>query len=156
MSTQVEEKVVIDDPAALVAAHEKAKADLVALRAELKGLQKEYDEAKTQLDALSPESLEKMKKKAISAELKSRLESEGVANVDGVLKYLDLDGVDYDEEDNLTGVDEKLETLRTDLPLLFNKKARAGASGADIHADKPANIQKNTTEAQVDALFGRR
>lgn len=150
------DEVTIEDPAALLKAHNKLKEDIVNLRAEFKAIQKERDELKAASEALSPENLDKMKKRALQAEIKAKLESEGVPNPDGVLKYLDLEGVDYDENDNLTGVDEKLEALKNDLPLLFDKKARAGRSSADIHADAPANTKKSTTEAQVDAMFGTR
>lgn len=138
---------------ALVKAHDKLKADIVEMRDRLKEIQKERDSLKELADTLSPENMEKMKKRALTAEIRAKLESEGVPNADGVIKYLDLNGVDYDEEDNIVGVDDKLDALKADLPLLFDKKARAGRSGADIHEKAPANTQKSTTEAQVDGLF---
>lgn len=150
------DEVTIEDPAALLKAHEKLKADIVQLRADLKGLEKERDDLKTLSESLSPENVEKMRQRALKSEIKAQLESDGVPNAEGVLKYLDLDGVDFDEDDKIVGIDEKLETLRNDLPLLFDKKARAGRTSADIHADTPANTNKSTTEAQVDALFGSR
>lgn len=147
------EEVTIEDPAALLKAHEKLKEDIVNLRANLKSLEKERDELKTAAESLSPENMEKMKQRALKAEIKAQLESEGVPNPDGVIKYLDLNGVDYDEEDKIVGVDEKLDALKSDLPLLFDKKARAGRTSVDANASKPAGATKTTTEAQVDSLF---
>lgn len=147
------DEVTIEDPAALLKAHEKLKQDITDLRARFKELEKEKAELQTAAEALSPENMQKMKERALKAEIKAQLEADGVPNADGVIKYLDLNDVDYDEEDKIVGVEEKLEALKNDLPLLFDKKARAGRVSADIHADKPAGASKTTTEAQVDSLF---
>jgi hypothetical protein len=147
------EEVTIEDPAALLKAHEKAKQDLVDLRVELKTLQKEHDELKTQSEALSPENLEKFKMKAIKAEIKAQLESEGIKNADRILKYMDFEGVDYDEEEKIVGVDDKLDVIKGDFPELFDPRKRAGRESVDIHANAPARAEKSTTESQVDQLF---
>lgn len=147
------DEVTIENPEALLKAHDKLKEDITALRTRFKELEKEKAELETAAEALSPDNFNKMKERALKAEIRAQLEADGVPNADGVIKYLDLNDVDYDEEGSIVGVDEKLEALKTDLPLLFDKKARAGRSGADIHEKAPANTHKSTTEAQVDSLF---
>lgn len=153
MSDKIEKLADIEDEAAFLKAYEKLKADVVTLRAEIKQVEKEKGELETQIEGLSDESVQKYKEKAIRAEIKAQLVDDGVPNPDGVLKYLDLKDMDFDEDDNLTGLDDKLDTLKTDLPILFDKKARAGKDKVDIHDRNPANTQKSTTEQQVDQLF---
>lgn len=147
------DEVKIEDPQALLKAHDKLKEDIVNLRAELKATEKERDGLKELSESLSPENLEKMKTRAIKAELKAQLESDGIKDADRIIKYIDFSGVDYDEEDKIVGADDKLSEIKTDFPELFDIKKRAGRNSADIHADTPANTQKSTTEAQVDSLF---
>ena len=147
------DEVTIEDPAALLKAHDKLKQDITDMRARLKEMEKAKNDLQELADSLSPENFAKMKERALKAEIKALLEADGIPNAEGVIKYLDLKDVDYDEDNNIVGVDEKLDALRNDLPLLFDKKARAGRSGADIHEKNPANTQKSTTEAQVDQLF---
>lgn len=147
------DEVKIEDPQALLKAHDKLKEDIVNLRAELKATEKERDGLKELSESLSPENLEKMKTRAIKAELKAQLESDGIKDADRIIKYIDFSGVDYDEDDKIIGADDKLSEIKTDFPELFDIKKRAGRNSADIHADTPANTQKSTTEAQVDSLF---
>jgi len=140
----------IENPEALLKAHEKAKQDLIELRAELNALEKERDEFKTQLDKASS-----YREKAIKAEVKAQLEGTGVKNADRILKYLNLDGLEYDEEDKLTGVDEKLAVVKEDFPELFDVKRRAARQDVDAHASNPVKPKLSGTEAQVAQMFGR-
>lgn len=153
MSDRITSLSEIQDEKKFLDAYYGLKKDVEDLRSSVKAMEKEKSELEKQLEGLSEEAVSKFKEKAIRQEIRSKLVEDGVPNPDGVLKYLDLNGVDYDEDDNLTGVDDKLDALKTDLPLLFDKKARAGRSSVDIHADKPAKAEKTTTEAQVDSLF---
>ena len=141
-------EIVIEDIQAYYDAHEKAKADLVALRSENKDLKANQD------DGTADEKVAEWKKRAIRAEAKVALEETGVKNADRILKYANLDSVDFDEEGNLTGLDESIDSIKQDFPELFDKKRRAGSSSADIHADNPASAQKSLTEMQVDAILG--
>lgn len=146
-------EMTVENPEELLKAYNKLKEDIVNLRADHKLLEKERDELKELSESLSPESMDKMKSRAIKAEIKAQLENDGIKNADRIIKYLDLEGVDYDEEENLVGVDEKLSVIKEDFPELFDVKKRAARSDIDIHASTPANTQKSTTESQVDALF---
>lgn len=136
----------IQNPEAFLRAYRKMKDDLRDLRAENKSLTQ-------QIESVDEDAVTKWKERAVKAEAKLNLEGQGIKDADRILKYVSLDGVDFDEEGNLSGLDDKLEGIKTDFPELFDTKRRAGRNSADIHADTPANTQKDLTETQVDAWF---
>ena len=144
------EETEVRDPQGLLAAYEKAKKDLVELREERAALQKEFDEYK---EENSPDTVGKWRNRSISRDVKMRLESEGIKDADRVLKYLDLEGLDYDDKDQLVGFDDRLTEVKKDFPELFDVKRRAGRSSADIHADNPADLKEDPFRAQVRAAL---
>lgn len=139
----------IRDPEAFLKAYKKMKEDLVTLRSENK-------ELKTQVDSTDEEAVNKWKERAVKAEAKNSLNGQGIKDADRILKYVSLDGVDFDEEGNLSGLDDKLEGIKTDFPELFDVKKRAGRNNADIHADSKVETPKSTTESQVERIFANR
>jgi DNA repair exonuclease SbcCD ATPase subunit len=142
---KTEEVVEIKDPAKLLKMYDEAKANLTRLR-------KEHKELQDQLAEVGEEATKMWKNKAILAEAKSRLADSGVADVERILKYVNLDDLEVDADNNLVGLDEKVETLKADLPELFDVKKRAGRVNADIH-EKPASQHvKSPSELQAEAL----
>lgn len=137
----------IKDPEGLLKAYNKAKEDLVNLRAELKVLQDERE-------ALSEEAVDKWKHMAIKSQALAELQAQGIKNPERILKYMDFDGVEIDDDDKVSGLEDKLESVKTDFPELFDPKKRAGRESADIHEQKPAKKDLSPTEQQVAALFG--
>lgn len=146
-------EVTIEDPAALLKAHEKAKADLVALREQLTTLEKRLDEVKAE-----KESLEEAKKSFLEAtkttEALKALEAEGVKDADRILKYMKLDEVTVGDDGKVEGLDNALKTVKEDFKELFDVKRRAGK--ADIHPKPPVEEKPKTgTEAQIARMFNR-
>lgn len=140
------ETVEIKDPEALLKAYEQAKKDLVALRDKNKTLE-------SQVETLSSDTgADTWKARALKAETRLALKDQGVKDVDRLMKFVDTEGLDFDDEGNVTGLTEKLDGLKNDLPEIFDPKRRAGGK-ADIFADNAVEKSKSTTEAQVDALF---
>lgn len=125
----------IEDVDKFLAAHYQALEDLKSLRAEIKTLQGEADALR---EAGSEENLEKWKQRALKQAAKSALEGTGVRDADRILKYINLDGVDFGDDDALTGFDDKLGEVKKDFPELFDAKRRAGRQSADIHAGNDA------------------
>lgn len=150
MADRIQSLEEIEDAEKFLAAHYKALEDLTTLRGELKTLQGELDAAK---EMASEENMTKWKDRAVKQAVKAALEGEGIQNAERVLKYMKLDGIDFDEDESLTGLDDKLSEVKTDFPELFDAKRRAGRQSVDIHDSKPANVQKSLTERQVDAMF---
>lgn len=138
----------VKDPQGLLKAYRELQADVTALRSEKKELE-------TRLDSADEEAVSKWKQRAIKAEAKVNLEGQGIKNADRILKYVDLEDVDFEEDGSLKGLDTKLEGIKKDFPELFDTKKRAGRSSADIHADNPAETKMSGTEAQVRRIFGK-
>lgn len=145
MSDEVVEEEV-KDPQGLLKMYRELQEDISNLRKEHKALTEE-------LEATDAEAVAKWRERAVKAEAKVSLEGQGIKNAERILKYVDFDGVDLDDEKGLTGFDEKLEGIKKDFPELFDAKKRAGRSSADIHADSPAKKEMTGTEAQVARLF---
>jgi uncharacterized protein (DUF3084 family) len=142
---KTEEVVEIKDPAKLLKMYEEAKDNLVKLR-------KQHKELQDELAEVGAEAAKMWKDKAILAEAKALLTDSGVADVDRILKYVDLNDLETDENNNIVGLDEKVESLKTDLPELFDVKKRAGKVNADIHEKKPVKVEKSPSELQAEAL----
>lgn len=136
------DEVEIKDPQGLLKAYEQAKADLVSLRNEKKELEKS-------LEGLSEETVNKWRTRAVKEAARASLERSGLPDAERILKYLNLDDVDFDDKDQLAGIDEKLEEVKADFPELFDTKRRAGRNSADIHASAPAEAKMTGTQAQL-------
>jgi DNA repair ATPase RecN len=154
--TKIEKLEDIENPDEFLKSYNQANEDLKSIRAELKALEKERDELKTQVAEFDSSELDSLKDQLLKTKVRSALMDEGLPDVDGVVKYLNYEGVELDEDGKVAGLDERLEDLKNDLPTLFDAKKRAGRAGADIHEKPPAATAKSTTAAQVDALFDKR
>lgn len=139
----------VKDPEAVLAELRRAQADLKELRSTLKSLETERDGLKSQVESLSADE---MRLRALTAETKLALSAQGIGDVDRLMKYVGTDGIDFDEDGKVTGLDERLSALKTDLPELFDNKRRVGGK-ADIFADTNVETQKSGTEMQVERLF---
>lgn len=131
----------IKDPAAVLAALERAKADAKKYREELEALQAEHEPLKAELDGLR----KTMKDSAIQRAIKD----EG-ADPDRVMKFLNTEGITYDDGE-LAGFEEAFTGLKTDLPELFDPKRRVGGKVELETGD--ANLAKSTSQLQVERLF---
>lgn len=139
------EELTQDDIDKLEKALERAKKDAQKFR-------EERDEYKVAAEA--GEVNEKFKQAALTAEAKLRLGAAGIKDPERVLKYLSFDGVEWGEDGNLAGLDEKIETVKSDFPELWGAKRRV--ESIDAAANNPVKIEKSTTEAAVDKALGRK
>lgn len=132
----------VKDPAAVLAELRRVQGDLKDAKAEIKQLKKETES----------NDYEVWKERALKSEAKVALSEQGIKDPDRILKYLNLDGIEVNE-DGITGLDKKLEEVKADFPELFDAKRRAGGK-ADIFADNPAQTPKSASERQAQALMG--
>lgn len=147
MSERIKSLSEIKDPEAFLAAYYAAMDDAKETRAEVKRLREQAEEAG------SDEEISKWKSRALKAEAKSNLERQGIKDPERILKYINLDGVDFDEDGAVTGLDDKVNEVKADFPELFDAKRKASRASADIHADTPPKANLSSTEAQVARLF---
>lgn len=117
----------IRDPHGLLEAYNK-------LKEEIRRITTERDEAVKQKDALAKAAEDnEWRSRALVAEVKSQLSSKGLKDPDRLIKVLGTDGLDFDEEGKLKGLDERLSTATKDFPELFDPKTKAGGK-ADAFA----------------------
>lgn len=128
----------VQNPDGLLAAYNNLKEDIRKITAERESLTKELADLKESAGK------DEWRAKALVAETKAALTSQGLKNADALMKYIGTEGLDFDDEGKVTGLDERLKELRTDLPEVFDPKRRAGGK-ADIFETNPA-------EAKVDPL----
>ena len=151
------EEVEIKDPKAVLEALERAKADAKKYREAFEDLEKkwaEVEQERTEMDArvAGHEAAEgRWKEKAKMYSVMSNLKH---PHPDRVLRFIDLNAVDFDEDEQLVGLDEQLKKVQEDLPELFDDKKRVGA-GADAFANGDLPRQMTGTEMQVARIFGR-
>lgn len=144
--TQTQEE--IKDPQKVLESLKRANAEAKAYREEKATLEARIAELE------GDEGIAKWKNKAIRSEVRSSLREQGVKNIDRVMKYLELDGIDFDDSDKLVGFDEKVKALKADLPELFDAKRQAPK--LDLFADNASKEKKDGTQMQVDRILGRR
>lgn len=100
-----------------------------------------------------------VKQAAKAALLEAGLVDPTPERVKKVLRLIDTEGVDVDDDGDVFGLDDQIQELKTDYPELFEVKQEKRqrvprVSGADR---KPAGAkQKSATELQVEQLLGRR
>lgn len=128
----------VKNPEAVLAELRRAQEDLKALRAEHTALGQERDALKKSVEE------DTWRAKALLAEAKNALGAQGIKDADRLMPYVGVDGLDFDDDGKVTGLDERLTQLKKDLPEIFDPKRRAGGK-ADIFAD-------NSVEQKTDPL----
>ena len=136
-----EEVIEIKDPKAVLEALHRANEDAKKYR-------EERDTYKKRLDN------QEWKKRAISAEVRAHVSGLGIKDADRVVKYIGTDGIDFDDDGELTGISEKIESLKSDLPEVFDAKRRVGGK-ADASIGSSPNGGQSASEKQAAALLGR-
>ena len=138
MSEEVTGTEEVRNPAGLLAAYDKAKEDLVALRSEYKALQ----------DQVANATPDEYRLKALSAETRLALQAQGIKDVDRLMPYIGTDGLDFGEDGKVTGLTERMEALKKDLPEVFDPKVRAGGK-ADIFAEGAVEAKTDPFRAAI-------
>lgn len=121
-------------------------------KAEAKKFREQRDEFKAAAE--NNETNSKLKERALRAEAKLKVAALGVKDPDRIVKYLSLDGLEFDDEGNVTGLDDSINTVKGDFPELFDPKRRV-AGQVDSAVNSPVKAEKSVTEMQVDKLFTR-
>ena len=136
------EEVEIKDPAAVLAALERAKADAKKYREELEALQAETTPIREELDKMRND----MKSNAIKRAVK-----DAGADPDRIMQFLKVDEIQY-KDGELEGFDDAFNTVKTALPELFDPKRRVGGQ-VELETNGNPNHIKSVTEMQVERLM---
>ena len=137
----------IKDPAAVLAALERAKKDAKAAREE-----KEALEAKlTQYEQDNAKFSGRLLREKVIQEL-GKL---NIANTERILKFVKFEGLSFDDELNVLGLDDQIKELKTDFPELFDPKLLV-AGKADSAEAKSVDKKISASELQAMAVLGRK
>jgi hypothetical protein len=143
-STESEE---IKDPAAVLAALDRAKKDAKQFREEKEALEVQIDKYRNENAKYSGKLLREKVMQQL-AELK-------LANTDRLFKYLKLDELSFDEELNVIGLEDQIKGIKEDFPELFDPKLLV-AGKADSADSTPVDRKISASERQAMAVLGRK
>jgi hypothetical protein len=137
----------IKDPAAVLAALDRAKKDAKAAREEKEALearlaQYEQDNAKVSGKLLREKVIQELAKLNIT-------------NTERILKFVKFESLSFDDELNVVGFDEQMKELKADFPELFDPKLLV-AGKADSAESAPIDKKLSASERQAMAVLGRK
>ena len=141
------ESAEIKDPAAVLAALDRAKKDAKQFREEKEALEVEIDKYRNENAKYSGKLLKEKVMQQL-AELK-------LANTDRLFKYLKLDELSFDEELNIVGLEDQIKGIKEDFPELFDPKLLV-AGKADSADSTPIDRKISASERQAMAVLGRK
>ena len=142
----VQEEVKIEDPAAVLSALERAKADAKKFREE-----KEKLEADLQT---STQAAASFSAKLVEEKVKAKLESNGLKDPSRLLRFVDFSKISLDDANEIIGFEDQFESLKQDLPEIFDAKLRVGGQ-ADTAAATSVNTRISATELQARKILGK-
>ena len=141
------ESAEIKDPAAVLAALDRAKKDAKQFREEKEALEVEIDKYRNENAKYSGKLLREKVMQQL-AELK-------LANTDRLFKYLKLEQLSFDEELNIVGLEDQIKEIKQDFPELFDPKLLV-AGKADSADSTPVDRKISASERQAMAVLGRK
>jgi hypothetical protein len=137
----------IKDPAAVLAALDRAKKDAKTAREE-----KEALEAKL---AQYEQDNAKVSGKLLREKVIQELGKLNIANTERILKFVKFEGLSFDDELNIIGLDDQIKELKSDFPELFDPKLLV-AGKADSAEAKSVDKKISASERQAMAVLGRK
>lgn len=146
METQETNEVTIEDPKAVLSALERAKSDAKKYREQAEQLENTLNEKNTTIAQFS--------EKLINQKLTQKLASEGINDPERVLKFIDVNQISFDNDFNLVGFEDQFESLKSDLPEVFDAKLRVGGQ-ADSAVKTSVSTNYSATELQAMKILGK-
>lgn len=140
------ENVEIKDPKAVLDALDRAKADAKRFREEKEALEIEFN---NQMNILGQYSGQLVKEKVVQSIAKM-----GISNPERLMKYLQMDKLQFDKEFNLTGLEDQVQSIKSDFPELFDPKLLVGgkADGGNVNI---VDAKLSVSDKQARMLLGK-
>lgn len=134
---------------------DKMKAALERYKKENAKFREQRDEWKSKYESSinDDEVLSKYRERITKSEAKLLLQSEGIKDVDRVLKRMDFSDVAIDDSGNVNGLDGQISALKADLPELFDNRKRVG--GAADGSNRGSAPSLTPTEQAVRKIFNK-
>ncbi len=140
------EAVEIKDPKAVLDALDRAKNDAKKFREEKEQLEMEFNNQMTLLGKYSGQLL---KEKTIQ-----NIQKMGISNPDRLLKYIQMDKLEFDENFDVKGLEDQVSAIKSDFPELFDPKLLV-AGKADSADAVIVNAQLSVSDRQARMLLGK-
>lgn len=137
----------IKDPEAVLAALDRAKKDAKQFREE-----KEALEAKM---AQYEQDNAKVSGKLLREKVIQELAKLNITNTDRILKFVKFEGLSFDDELNILGLEDQINELKSDFPELFDPKLLV-AGKADSADSAPVDKKLSASERQAMMVLGRK
>ena len=138
--------VEIKDPKAVLDALDRAKADAKRFREEKEALEINLNSRDQKIAEYSGKLLREQVKKELSAQ--------NITNVDRLLKYIDFNKLEFDEEFNVSGLEDQIIGIKTDFPEFFDPKLLV-AGKADSADAQIVNASLSVSDKQAKMLLGK-
>lgn len=136
----------IKDPKAVLDALERAKADAKRFREEKEALEVDLNSRDQKIAEYSGRLLRN--------EVKKNIADLNLTNSDRILKYIDFNKLEFDNDLNVVGLDEQIKGLKQDFPELFDPKLLVGGK-ADSADANVVNAKLSVSERQARMLLGK-
>ena len=143
---QNNEEVKIEDPKAVLAALDRAKADAKKFREEKEQLEIDLN-SKDQ--AIAEYSGKLLREKVIQ-----KIAEQGIKDPKRILKFMNLTSLEFDENFEVKGFDDQFNQIKQDLPEIFDPKLRVGGQ-ADAAVKASVSTQYSATQLQAAQILGR-
>lgn len=143
---QTEQEVKIEDPAAVLGALERAKAEAKKFREEKEKLEADL-QTKSELVA-------NYSSKLLQEKVKAKFESNGLKDANRFMRFVDFSQLSLDDNNEVIGFDTQLESLKQDLPEIFDAKLRVGGQ-ANTAESAVVNTRISATELQARQILGK-
>jgi hypothetical protein len=140
------ETVEIKDPKAVLDALDRAKADAKRFREEKEALEINLNSRDQKIAEYSGKLLREQVKKELAAQ--------NITNVDRLLKYIDFNKLEFDEEFNVSGLEDQVIGIKTDFPEFFDPKLLV-AGKADSADAQIVNASLTVSDKQAKMLLGK-
>lgn len=134
----------IRDPQAVLSALEKAKAEAKKTRLEKEELEKQLAEL-TNKTTLAQARL-------MDEKILKNLSSLGIPNGGKLMKYIKLDQLQLTDDFEVAGLQDQIDSLKTDFPELFDPKIIVGGK-ADSGMSKSIDVPLTASDLQAKAVL---
>lgn len=146
METNETTEPVINDPKAVLDALERAKEDAKKFREQAEQLESSLSEKDQKIAEYSG--------KLLREKVKQKFAEEGIKDSTRIMKYLDIDSLNLDDNLEIVGFDQQISQLRSDLPEVFDPKLRVGGQ-ADTAVKTSVSTQYTASEMQAMKILGK-
>lgn len=136
----------IKDPAAVLAALDRAKKDAKQFREEKEALELELNTFK--------ENNAKVSSKLLKEKVLQEIAKQYAGPSERMLKFIKFDDLSLDDELNLVGFKEQMDQIKKDFPEVFDPKLLV-AGKADSADAKPVEKKLSASEMQAAMVLGR-